>query len=453
MNQSPEGRVGRADDTGYQVMRMRVAALLGFLALVVVACGEETPTSVDPDLRPIEPTSVEVLLSWEEFGSNLEVFGGYGSVRSLGSGVLAHAFGGVLEARTLVRFGDFPTTASVPDTTGTQRTDTLLTLTGGRVVAFMDTVESVADGPVTLELGAMSQRWDAGSLSWEMAVDTTGDAQPWDEPGAGPVVQVSTGVWDPEAGDSVVFVLDSAQVELWRDTTEANQGMVLGLLSEGARLKVNNVAFRAEVIPSLRPDTLVDLSPLVTGYSFIYTPQPGTPSGELRVGGAPAWRSVLDIDVPLQLNGPASLCAAAGCPVQLTPTRVNYASLVLSSRATEAAFQPSDTLGIDVRAVFQRSAGAKAPLGASMAGALGRRLAPSLFSSAAGSQVEIPITTFVRNILAGDSVSGFPPPESLALLSIFEPSSITYASFQGPGMPGAPVLKLIVTAGSSVQLP
>jgi hypothetical protein len=59
----------------------------------------------------------------------------------------------------------------------------------------------------------------------------------------------------------------------------------------------------------------------------------------------------------------------------------------------------------------------------------------------------------VRSILAGDSTGGFPPPQSLALLSAFEPASLAFVSFFGPGTPGAPVLKLIVTAGGSVQLP
>jgi len=434
-------------------MRMKTAVLLGGVTLVGLACGEETPTSVDLDLLPIAPTSVEVRLSWEEFGSNLEVFGGYGTPWQLGSGVVAHAFGGVLEGRTLVRFSDMPTSATVTDSTGTARPDTLLTLTGGRVVAFVDTARSVADGPVTLELGALTQRWDARSVTWAMAVDTTGDEVAWDEPGAGPVDRVATAVWDPASGDSVVFALDSAQVELLRDTAEVNRGVLLGLVSEGARLKVDNVVLRAAMIPSLRPDTLIDVSANRQVLSFVYTPQPGTPQGEVRVGGVPAWRTVLDVDVPVRLTGPAALCAAAGCPVELTATRVNYAALVLTSRRTQVGFEPSDTLGVDVRAVYQRSAGPKSPLGPSLSGTLGKRVGAEPFSTAEGTEVEIPITNFVRTILDGDSVGGFPPPRSLALLSIFEPASLTYASFFGPGTPGAPVLKLIVTAGRSVQLP
>jgi hypothetical protein len=60
----------------------------------------------------------------------------------------------------------------------------------------------------------------------------------------------------------------------------------------------------------------------------------------------------------------------------------------------------------------------------------------------------------VRNILRGiDVTTGLPYPNTLALLSPFEPLSIAYGSFHGPGTGFAPVLKLIVTVGPSVELP
>jgi len=70
-----------------------------------------------------------------------------------------------------------------------------------------------------------------------------------------------------------------------------------------------------------------------------------------------------------------------------------------------------------------------------------------------GGEVEFPITAFVRTLVRGDSIRGFPPPHTLALLSIFEPSSLAFASFFGPGGHWAPELKLIITAGHTVELP
>jgi len=435
------------------VKRTILAGLLGLVALGGAACGERTPTSVDPELLPPRPTSVEVRLTWEEFGSNLQVYGGYGTLAEMGIGFVAHAFGGTLEARTLVRFGELPTSATVTDTTGTSRTDSILTLTGGRVVAKVDTASAVADGPVTLQLGVVRQRWDRTSATWAMAVDTTGDEVAWEEPGAGPVIEVTTAVWDPTKGDSVVFALDSAQVEIWRDTSEVDQGAVVGLLTEGARLEVQGLVLRAIVKPSVRPDTLIVLTGGQQDLTFLYTPEAGVPGDEVRVGGAPAWRTALDIEVPAALTGPPSLCAAVGCPLELSATRVNYAALVLTSRRTEAAFQPSDSLAVDVRVIYDRPSMPKSPLGATLIGGFGKRLAWELFVAGEGTQVEIPITAYVRGVLESDSVGGFPPPGSLALLSALEPESLAFVSFFGPGTPGAPVLKLVVTAGGSVELP
>ncbi|HSW28231.1 MAG TPA: hypothetical protein VLH75_01945 [Longimicrobiales bacterium] len=432
--------------------RTKMAMLLGLAVLGSAACAERTPTSVDPDLFPGKPTSVAVSLSWEEFGSNLKVFGGFGDVSELGEGMVARSFGGVLDARTLVRFTVLPTSASVTDATGTSVTDTLLSLQGGRVVAFMDTTGSVVSGPVTLELGALRQRWHRASATWSMAVDTAGEQRPWTEPGAGPLERLATAVWDPSRGDSVVFFLDSTAVKLFRDTSEVARGALLGMLTPGARLKVDDVALRATVRAS-RADTLLELTSSWEALTFLYTPEAGAPGDGLRVGGVPAWRTTLDLAVPARLTGPPSLCAAVGCPVELTSGRVNYAALVLSSRSTDPAFRPSDSLGVDVRAVYDPSALPKSPLGAALIGGYGKMMGPGLFGAGEGADVEIPITNFVRAILQADTVAGFPPPHSLAILSAVEPSSLAFASFWGVGTPRAPRLKLIVTTSHSVELP
>lgn len=434
------------------VTRSMTAMLLGLVALGGVACGELTPTSVDPDLLPSRPTSVEVLLPWEDFGSNAQVFGGYGSVYQLGTGMVARGFAGALDARTLTRFAGMATSASVRDSTGTSRTDTLLTLRSGRLVAFVDTAASISSGPVTLELATLAQRWDRNSATWTMAVDTAGEQTPWPEPGAGPTSRIATAVWDPAKGDSVVFFLDTAAVKLVRDTAEDRQGVVLGLVTPGARLTLDAVALRATVRPSLQ-DTLIELAAPSDALTFLFTPEPGAPGDALRVGGVPAWRTTLDLAVPARLAGPPSLCAVAGCPMELTAARVNYAALVLYTARTEDAFRPADSLGIDARAVYDPSALPKSPLGSALIGGAGKKVAPTWFGEGEGTAVEIPITYFVRALLQGDSVGGFPPPNSLAILSALEPWSLPFASFHGPGSAKAPMLKLIVSAGRSVELP
>jgi hypothetical protein len=342
---------------------------------------------------------------------------------------------------------------SVPDTTNTTVVDSTLTLLSGRVVAQMDTLASTNDGPVTLALGGVDQPWHAGTASWTLAVDTVNGQVPWTEAGAGPVLPVATAVWDPAEGDTVVFELDSAQVAFWGDTAQAVRGARLDVATPGVRLKMNQVALRLDMRPSVNPDTVVVLSAPRMDLTFVYAPSPEVPQDGIRVGGVPAWRTVLDIDMPATLSGPAALCEVVGCPLVLSPERINYAALVLRARRGDPAFQPSDSVYLDVRPVLLRSALPKAPLGNSLVGFAGRRIGPEVFGEPEGTEVEIPITNYVRSLVEDDTTQTQPPPRTLALLSAFEPLSIGYASFFGPGFPEEPVLKLILTAGSSVELP
>ncbi|MEX0837521.1 MAG: hypothetical protein WD101_04255 [Gemmatimonadota bacterium] len=432
----------------------RAGVLLAAAALVVTACGDETPTSIGEEVLPGAPVTLQLEIPWEDFGSNLEVFGGYGAPGDLGTGVLANAFDGSLNARTLLRFGTLPTSASVRDTTGTTVTDSDLTFVGGELVAVFSGPASSAETPVSLTLGFMDEAWHRRSATWTHAVDTLGNSVLWSQPGGGTVSPIDTVTWDPAVGDSVSFALDSAQVAEWDDVATRALGARIDLLTAGHRLDVRSVALRLSARPSVNPDTLVTVSASESGVTFIYDPASTAPVDGIRVGGAPAWRTVLDLGVPTQLTGPAELCAAAGCPVTLEPGQISFASLVLTTRQTDGAFQPLDTLGLDARAVLSRDALPKAPLGAPVVGSLGRRLPAAYFGDEAEAQVEIPITSLVRNILRGiDPTTGRPYPNSLALLSPFEPLSIAYGSFHGPGTGFAPVLKLIVTVGPSVELP
>lgn len=427
--------------------------MLGLVAVGLTACGRDTPTSVDEGLLPDEPITVEIRMGWDEFASGLEVIGGYGSPLNLGRGVLANDFAGRLDSRALVKLDAFPSSASVQDSLGTTRTDSVLTFVSGRLVAVFDTISSTNTGPVTLAIGTLAEPWDHQTVTWTHAVDTINDLRPWEEEGAGLVTPLTTAEWDPATGDSISFLLDSAQVALWTDTTVTQPALRIDLVTEGHRLEIQRLALRLDTRPSVHADTIVELSVQRRYLTFVYSPFPEPAPDGIRIGGAPAWRTVLDVNVPTQLNGPAELCAAVGCPVLLTEDHINYAALVLRSRASEAGFQPSDTIGLDIRPVLERSALPKSPLGVSLIGTLGRRVGPEAFSTAPGEEIEIPITVFARGILRGEDEEGNAPPRTLALLSVFEPVSISFASFFGPGVPEEPVLKLVVTVGKTVELP
>ncbi len=433
--------------------RHLIGSLLGLTVLGVVACEEQTPTSLDDALLPAEPITLELHIPWEDFASGLEVIGGFGTPAELGIGVLAKSFAGTLDARTLVRFGAYPASASVRDTTGTTRTDTSLTFLGGRVVAFLDTIASTNEGPVLLSLGAIQHDWDVSTVTWTNAVDTIDDRRSWPEAGAGPVALLATAEWDPARGDSVWFELDSAQIAAWADASALSRGARIDLLTEGARVQISTAVLRLNTRPSLNPDSTFFLLAPREEISFVYDPFPEPPPDGIRVGGAPAWRTVLDVRMPKRLNGPDALCAVVTCPVTLHASELNYAGLVLRTRRTQAAFQPTDTVAIDVRPVLSRVSLPKAPLGNSLAGTAGRLIRPELFGEQAGQDVEVPITIFAQHLISGTDAVGIEPSETLALLSVLEPVSIAFASFHGPGDENAPFLKLIVTIGRSVELP
>src|SRR5688572_24279725 len=103
-----------------------LAAALSAAAVSVVACTERMPSGPDDSQLPTAPVTVSLQLAWDEFASNLQVFGGFGRVAEMSSGIVANSYAG-MHSRTLVRFGAFPTTTEVRDSTGTLRTDTALT--------------------------------------------------------------------------------------------------------------------------------------------------------------------------------------------------------------------------------------------------------------------------------------------------------------------------------------
>jgi hypothetical protein len=436
------------------VNRTKKLTAAAVLAVAAVACSQQDPTSVDASLLPEQPATIEVSLPWQDFGSNLGYYGGYGSAAQTGTGYIANDFGGTLTARTLVRFGAYPVSALVLDSVGNQLTDYGLTFHGGRVVAFFDTIGSVAAKPITLDLSVVRSNWDVRTATWTMAVDTLGNRTPWPEPGGGPAELLTTAVWDPSAGDSAVFVLDSAQALTWQDTLADTASMVgarLSALTPGARLKVTNVALRLDTRSSLRPDTALVLSVNRSDLTFVYDPPPAAPTDGIRVGGVPAWRSVIDVNVPRTLDGPPELCALVQCPMTLTKDQITYAALVLHTKAGDTAYAPSDSVYLDARPVFDRTLLPKAPLGGSLiTSGLGRRLPASFFGADQGTSVEIPITTWMQAVVADTTNTG---PRAVALLSTYEPFGISYASFYGPGSTLAPTLRLVVTVGPPVEHP
>jgi len=387
----------------YEFRLSRLAA--GFMLAAVLgtlACEDTTPTSTDSSLLPVTPITIEVRLPYSTFGADLELTEGFGREADLNTSLVAGEYQGVLNARALIRFAEFPTDVVLADSNGIVVTDSMPTYVGGRVTAFVDTITAVYDEPPLLVASALTEAWDTESATWANAVDTVADVQPWSTPGGGAINVLDAVAWDPTEGDTIVFTVDSAAVNAWADTTDGSRGLLISTEDPGVRLELTFVSLVVDIRSSVNPDTLLERSIGTEARSFIYDPPPPDPQGEIRIGGAPSWRSTFRIAIPDTLNGPEELCEVVGCPFELRAESVNFAALVLHSATSPPGFQPDDTLAFDVRAALSEDNLPKSPLGTSLLA-----------------------TSFVG--LAGAAVPpewGDPAPTSISLLSIFEPLSL-----------------------------
>ena len=95
--------------------RAKKLTAMAVLAVAAIACSEQDPTSVNAALLPEQPVTVELSFPWSDFASNLAVYGGYGTPPELGTGVIAKAYDGKLNANTILRFGAYSTSAVVKE--------------------------------------------------------------------------------------------------------------------------------------------------------------------------------------------------------------------------------------------------------------------------------------------------------------------------------------------------
>ncbi|MDT8367851.1 MAG: hypothetical protein RQ745_01495 [Longimicrobiales bacterium] len=436
-------------------MRRGLLAILAALAVgSVAACEEELPTSLDGAGLPIDIRTFEIELPWSEFGETIESFGGFGRVGDIAGSVVAHQLGGLVEARALVSFPIFPPQLTVLDSTGTAVIDPDIRATSATLIAFLDTARIDSLSTAEFSLGALEQRWVQSSATWEAAVDSLGGMKLWDEPGAGPVRPVSQTTYSfAETADSVLLEFDSLTLALW-DSTLVERSLRIDLLTPGQRMRFTRFRMRIEFASAINPDTVLtaDISPFRE--SFVYSPIPDPPpEGRVRVGGAPAYRTVLRMTVPRILNGPPELCDIVGCPFTLTPNNVNRASLVLQSRPTEpSAYQPVDSVFLDARPVLAPEILPKSPLGSSFVG--GISFAPSNFVEPGGAVLDIPITLFLQNLLFESLMDDQGEPDvraDIALLTLVEPFDIAFVEFDGAASPDPPRLRFLVTVSDSLR--
>lgn len=423
----------------------------GFAALVVAllvgittACAEQSPTRVGGE-TPIEVRTFEIELPWEEFASGVGVFGGFGRVFDIGAPLLANQYRGLVDSRAIVRFPPLPFSATVRDSSGTLVIDTLVRIVAARIDVDLDSlrVDSLID--YDLSVGRFEQEWDVGSANWEFAVDTGGVQIPWGEPGAGPIVPIAEVRKEAGPGATVTVELDSATLVAWDDSLSERSARI-DLDTPDERIRIIDLNLRVDVASSIT-DTIVTLNFNGRDRTFLYTPEPPAVDGGFRIGGAPSFRSVIDLDIPTELDGPPEFCATVGCPFRLTPEVLSRATLVLTSRATEpSAFRPLDSVTVEVRRVLAPEVLPKSPLGAPLTGA--SQFGAPDFGEEAGRELGIPLTAFIGSLV--DPAVDADASRSIALLALFEPLDIAYFGFDGPGQSGAPVLRLLLTVADTV---
>lgn len=433
-------------------------ALGGALLLLTAGCGEQLPTFPFQRDIPVDATSFEVRIPLSEFASNIRVLGGFGLAADLRSATVANGFGSVdpLNAHALIRVDTLPTEIITADSLGDVGVDRDFTVAGGRLVVRLDTLGARPTSAVTLSADALSESWDFFTATWTMAVDSITRAEAWTLPGGGVVTPLGSGAWDTEAegSDSLVIQLDSAGLALIQDMeAPAAGGVRLRIEDPGERIRVRSVSLIGYARPSFKPDTLVDFSALVPELTFIYDQGPQANPGEWIVGGAPAFRTILDVDVPTELPLDAELCAIVTCPITLTPELLLFASVVLTGADVQTQFLPLDTLLIDARGVVDPDALPRSPLGTPVI-ANSALAGPELFLPETDDRtLQIPVTFYVQDLIRGETPGGDPVFPTLALLTPFEPFSFEVMRFRGAGMEGEPYLRLLLTVGGEVGLP
>ena len=425
-------------------------ALAAAAALLAGACGYETPTAVEGVTFPVTVITSEVHLSHDQFARGVRVFGGFGRASSVAVPLVATDFGEEdLEARTLVRFGPIPRSASIRDSAGTTVTDPNLTLIGGRAILRFDTLAAPSE-PVTLSASLIGERWHPPSATFVHAVDTLGEQVPWARPGAADTAPFSTAVWDPTESDSAFFAIDTLIIRAW-DTEDEARGMLVRMVTPGARVKVRSANLVMDALPSIRSDTMVTTDTYSEHLTFIYEPVASLPEGALQIGGAPAWRTVFEVQLPASLPIQGEACPSGACTLPLTADGITQAALVLTPGPTGVALRPTDTLFVDARPIPSPEYLPRAPLGNSIQVPV-LQVPPELFADEEGSVLEIPITSFVKDLARGVTEDSLPAPNTLALLAAIEPQSFELMRFLGPRSSSPPLLRILVSQLSGMSM-
>ena len=442
-------------------MRRQVRRLLGpALASAVVlgvACDGEDPTGVGGPLFPDGVArTIEVVLEADRFLLSDTTLPGFMRPGDAGFLMVAHQFGGALEANALIRFRERPRTITVRTTAGNTVTDTLPIFFGGSVIIKLDTARSTWSEPVEFQLYRIEEPWDPETATWTHRVDSTDARLPWTQPGGTRSALVGSALFGGGT-DSVVIPVDSQTIEIWADTANQARGALLRIATPGAQFIVDKFEsyLVAQARSSIREDTVVATPLGSVGGIFVFDPPVPAPA-DLQVGGVPNWRSYLWLQPRLDTVSVPCPAGPPGCFMPLSEASINLAALVLQPLPVPAGFLPEDSLAVEAWAAFPSEYVplARVPLSADAIGVAPNLVDASRFAGDGAEPVELPITGFVAMLAARRTASGGDPPTSLlALLAGPEAGTFGYGRF-GSIRAGAaaPRLRLILTEAREVKV-
>ncbi len=413
-------------------------AALGLLMVVVVSCTEEGLTGVGADLMGPGVRTFEVTLDASRFLVRDTAFDRIGTLNDAVFHMAAHQFEGVLDARTLLSLRRPLTVSYTMDDEA--RTDTIAALVGGTLTLVVDTIAS-GPGPIDLEVLQVTEEWHRESATWTVRLDTADLRETWATPGGSPGPVLGGGTWT--SGDTLRILMDSAAVAVWDDTAAARVGGLVRVASPDTRIFFEEMSFEFDVTP-MDVDTVVTAGSLVSNKIILTPEQDAEPApGVLRVGGLPAWRSMLRFQALDDAEIPCGPGEPADCTIPVRDVTINKASLVLHP-VLAGPRRVEQPMYIEGRAVLQGPGVTlvRAPLTPPI-GTSTDPIMPSLFvAPAPDSPVQVPITGYVRSHADPDEQA---VPLWLALTALGERGQFGYAAFGGVESDRPPRLRLMVS--------
>lgn len=413
---------------------------VGAVVALVAACGDEGPIGVGSDLLGPGVRTYEVTLDPAEYLLADTTYDRIGTLNDALFRMVAHEFDDDLEARTLFSIAR-PVTVNYTPSEGSAITDTIQSIVGGVVTVVVDTVAS-SPGPVDLEIVRVTEEWEAPAATWDVRMDTAGVTETWTTPGGSPGAVMGGATWT--SGDTLVITLDSAAVAVWDDTLAARLGGMIRSATPGSRLFFESMTFQFEVVP-VTTDTVVPAGGLRNS-KIILAPEDAPPAaGVLRVGGLPAWRSLLRFQPMADVVIPCGPGRPPTCTLPLGTVTINQAALLLTplpvgSRRLEGPAR------IEGRGVLE---GPGVPLTRSPltppVGPASDSLAAAMFVAPEpdAPAISLAITSYVRLHL--NPPSDDEPPQWLALTAVGERVRFGYAAFGGLASDRPPRLRLVVS--------